>query len=309
MARIAFIINGKVRGKEKLWKGIRESFRPRHEIKPFPTEKPLHGRALAIQAIEEGFTHLISVGGDGSLNDMVNGVMQARETLDKEKSADLVLGVLPKGTGNDFARSLGSPSSPAGLLKKVEAGSLLTTDIGLVNYTGRDGEPAKRYFINITDIGMGGEAVERISRFPSAWGKTLAYQQAILRTFLSFRHQPVEVQADTFTFSGRIMSLIIAKGQYFGNGLGIAPHARLDDGNLAVVVLGQITLMDYLKHFRRIRNGEVLEHPKVSYYHAKHLNVVTPDGPLPIDMDGDFVGYTPMGVKVLPGALPFLGKI
>jgi diacylglycerol kinase family enzyme len=188
----------------------------------------------------------------------------------------------------------------------VEEDSFKTIDLGLVEFQNKAGEKQIRYFINITDVGMGGVVAERLSRYSKWMGAYLTYQRAILTTLLSYKHQPVKAVADSFTYEGSIMNFIVANGQYFGSGLGIAPDASATDGEFSVVILGEISLLDYIKNLGSVQKCQKISHPDLHYQSAKEVVIDSPAGPLAIDMDGEFIGYSPMKVTVAPASVKFL---
>lgn len=137
-------------------------------------------------------------------------------------------------------------------------------------------------------------------------GATLTYQRAILTTLLTYKNQPVRAKADGFTYEGSIMNFIVANGKYFGSGLGIAPDAVADDGEFSVVILGEISLTDYIKNLGSVQKCRKISHPGLHYKSAKEVFIDSPAGPLAIDMDGEFIGYSPMKVSITPAAVRFL---
>lgn len=305
MAAIAFIFHGRIKNRESEFKGLRNTFGS-HELKFYTTERPGHSVELAEQAIREGCTHIICAGGDGSLNEVANGVMNAREHLTGEQWSRIRVGVLPMGTGNDFVKTVHAPKTEIGLKELILDDVYTTIDLGLVEYFTETGLQKKRYYINITDVGMGGVVAERLSRYSKWMGAQLTYQRAILSTLVTYKHQPVKVKADSFTYEGSIMNFIMANGKYFGSGLGIAPEAEVTDGLLSIVILGEISLLDYIKNLGTVKKCEKLVHPELEYKTAKELYIESPAGPLAIDMDGEFIGYSPMTVKVVPAAIRFI---
>lgn len=305
MAAIAFIFHGRIKNREKQFDWLRKTFGS-HQLKFYTTEKAGHSVELAEQAIREGSTHIICAGGDGSLNEVANGVMNARKHLTEQQWERIRVGVLPMGTGNDFVKTVHAPKTETGLKELIVDDVHTTIDLGLVDYHTASGEKKQRYFINITDVGMGGVVAERLSRYSKWMGAQLTYQRAILSTLVTYKHQPIKAKADTFTYEGSIMNFIMANGKYFGSGLGIAPEAEVTDGQLSIVILGEISLLDYIKNLGTVKKCEKLVHPELEYKACKEVTIDSPAGPLAIDMDGEFIGYSPMAVKVVPAAIRFI---
>ena len=305
MAAIAFIFHGRIKNRESEFSRLRNTF-SNHQLKFYTTEKAGHSVELAEQAIHEGSTHIICAGGDGSLNEVANGVMITLNRLSEEQKAKIRVGVLPMGTGNDFVKTVKSPLDAEGLKRLIDADSYKHIDLGWTEYHTQTGEKKQRYFINITDVGMGGVVAERLSRYSKWMGAQLTYQRAILSTLITYKHQPIKSKADTFTYEGSIMNFIMANGKYFGSGLGIAPDAEVTDGKLSIVILGEISLLDYIKNLGTVKKCEKLVHPELEYKACKEVTIDSPAGPLAIDMDGEFIGYSPMTVKVVSAAIRFI---
>jgi diacylglycerol kinase (ATP) len=306
MADIAFIFDGRKKNMNLIFQDIEKCLGPAHHLKKFSTEYAGHAIQLAEQAVKEGFDHIICVGGDGSLNEVTNGLMKAKKGMSEDSWNNIRLGALPMGSGNDFVKTVKAPDEIAGLKKVIEADNYKIIDLGLVDFYSKSGEEQSRYFINITDVGMGGVVVEKLSRYSKQTGALLNYQRAILTTFLSYKKQPVKAKADSFRYEGNIMNFVVANGKYFGNGLGIAPDAEIDDGMFSVVVLGDISLLDYLKNLGKVRKCLKIEHPGLIYKTATEVQMESLSGKLPIDMDGEFIGFSPMKVRMVPATLRFL---
>jgi YegS/Rv2252/BmrU family lipid kinase len=210
------------------------------------------------------------------------------------------------GSANDFVRNFQSPKGVKELKNSIDNGRFQTIDIGLAEFSSSEGMPIKRYFINIADIGIGGVIAEKLTRADRWMGTTLTYQKAILSTFMTYSCQPISAQMDEQLLESKIMSLVIANSKYFGNGLGIAPFAEVGDGLFDIVILKNISLLDYLKQLSTVKKCLKINHPEVSYTKSKRIIIDSPSQPLPIDMDGEFVGYTPVKFAILPQKINFL---
>lgn len=307
MANIAFIFHGKIKNRKNIFSSIHKHFNSRHKFKLVFTERAGHSVLLAQKAVVEGFTHIICVGGDGSLNEVVNGIMKVKANVSNNRWSDIRLGVLPMGTGNDFAKSLNVSKDIEDLKRTIESDSFKVIDLGFAEYHNTSGEKQHRYFINITDVGMGGMVAERLSRYAKWMGTTLTYQRAILSTLLTYKNQSVKATSDTFVYEGKVMNFIIANGKYFGSGLGIAPDAMTDDGEFSVVIFGEISLLDYIKNLREVQKCKKISLPGLQYKSAREVYIESPSpGSLPIDMDGEFIGYAPVKLSIVPAVIKFL---
>ena len=298
MSRISFIIHGKHKHNNKLISNIRNVFGTSYEIIFCFTEKPLHAIELAKEAVLSGSKYIIGVCGDGTLNEIINGVMLSG-------NKEVTVGLLPNGTGNDFAKTV-NVQNDIGLLKKmIESSSVKNLDLGLVTYTNTNGNRTQRYFDNIADIGIGGFTAQKMAGSSKRLGAFITFQWAIVSTFFAYKHQYAKINADDFTYEGKILSCIAANGKYFGAGLGIAPDAKPDDGLFEIVLASEISLWDYLKNLGKVRKCEKINHPYMRYFTAKEITIETPEK-LPVDMDGEFIGYSPIQIKMVPEALKFI---
>lgn len=300
MADILFVVHGAYAGKRTLMHQLEKVFKASgHTFTIKLTNAPNDTYEFVYQGALGRYSCIIIAGGDGSVNEAVNGIMKSART-------DVVLGILPCGTGNDFVKTTGSPQTVEGLLHAINTNSVQTIDVGHAEFTGTDGHKQQRYFANITDVGLGGLAAELLSHSPKWFGSFLTYQFIILRSFLQYQPQRIEVQANTFTYCGDIMNFVMANGKYFGSGLGVAPDANVYDGQLNGVVIGPIGFWDYLKNLARIRACQKVDHPQLHYHSFSELTIQPGDTKVPIDMDGEFVGFLPMTVRVRPAALKLL---
>lgn len=303
MKQIAFIIHGKIRNKQKVIQQIESVFQGSYKLSFLISEFKGHAIELACKAAKEDSGYIICLGGDGTINEVVNGIMQAKEC---NKTLTVKVGVLPFGTGNDFVKTIKTPHTFTGLKKLMDENTSKEIDLGLVQFKNKTGADSSRYFINITDIGLGGVVVQRIGKYSKFLTPGLAYLAVTIRTLLSYRNQPIKAIADDFTFEGKVKNLVVANGKYFGSGIGIAPDAELDNGKFSVVMLADVTLFHFLRFSGTLKKCKKVTHPQIMYKTAEEITIQSAVEPQPIDMDGEFIGYTPMNVKIQPQAISFL---
>lgn len=288
---IAFIIHGKVAAKEKLITKARSLFDGLAVLEFLITQSGKNATHCGTEAIKHGAQILIAVGGDGTVNEVANAI------LFHPNRSKLKMGILPFGKGNDFVRSLGIGSDLKVLRKNLELGKSKTIDAGKLEFVGKEGEKSQRYFVNIADVGLGGLATQMLRAGKPLWSSNLTYFLVIIKSFMKYRPANVRFSSHGFYHEGKVMSICMANGSYFASGLGIAPEAKLDDGKLDWVILGEISIWDYLKNIPKLKRAKKIRHPEVSYHRGTECNISS-DVPLPIDMDGEFVGYTPMRCQV-----------
>ncbi|HRN94098.1 MAG: diacylglycerol kinase family lipid kinase [Chitinophagales bacterium] len=304
MKRITFIIHGKAKEKDLLSEKIRGLFHE-NEVQIKITQHQNHASEIACEAVKSGSEIIVCGGGDGSLNETANGVMQGLDFLKEEEKEKIRLAVLPLGTGNDFIKTMRSPSNIKILYEAIQKDNVQKIDLGFAEFFSQNGKPQKRYFINIVDVGMGGVVAEKLSRYSKWLGANLTYQRAILSTLITYKNQAIEVNSNTFSYKGNMMNFIVANGKYFGSGLGIAPEASPLNGKFSVVILGGISILDYLRNLGKVKRCEKIKHPQVQYHRAETIELNSAL-PLPIDMDGEFVGYSPLKISIHKQALKFI---
>jgi diacylglycerol kinase (ATP) len=305
MEKIGFILHGKIRGKKSVKESLIVKFSTNYDIHFYETVHPRHAEQLTFQALADGCDFLISVGGDGTLNEMVNGYLKSGG----QEKFSTILGVLPFGTGNDFARGIGVERSINQLSDLIAKRGSALLDAGSMQFELADGSVNTRYFDNIADLGIGADVVVRVNGVhlrKKILGGTLTFFISVLLTFLTYRHKKIKVEWEGFSWEGSVLSLVVANGRYFGSGLGIAPEARQDDGLFEVVIFADLSIMDYLRNYARVRRSQRVIHPQAFYYQTNRLSVV-PLGPATtVEADGEIAGQAPIIFTCLPGVLPFL---
>lgn len=300
MIKIAFIVHGKARKKQSLIDEIKRTFvEALFQITICETQFEQHAILLTESIVKEGFTHIIACGGDGTLNEVLNGVLKGNQP-------NLKLGLIPKGSGNDFIKTAHSPDSLAALKISILRNNVKKIDVGFAEFNSKDGQEISRYFINIADVGIGGVIAQQLSESKKFFGSTITYQYFIIKNMLTYKPQPLKVIGDDFIYEGKIMNFCAANAKYFGSGLGIAPEADISDGMFNVVAIGEVSLVDYLKNFPDLKKCKPLAHSAIDYYTSKSLVFESTNSKIPIDMDGEFVGYLPMKTTIKPQAIDFI---
>lgn len=297
MKRIIFIINGSKKQNKKL-NSILEffassSFFSKVEVKL--TKCPGHATLIANESVSK-FDYMVVVGGDGTLNEVLNGI---------DLTSKIILGLLPYGTANDFSRGQKLQFDAQFLFNLICNDCYKNIDIGLV--TGLDKATSiNRRFINIADIGIGGFVTQKIAEDKYKWlsGK-IKYAQAILMGMVQFVKPELVVEGD-YHFQGKVLTLAVCNGAYFGYGLCISPMASVQNRSLNITCIGNVSLMDYLKNLRTLKSGKIINHPEVHYKIIKSIVVCHKNNPCPIEVDGEFIGYTPVTIQILPQQLRFL---
>lgn len=266
------------------------------------TTAPDDATAATRRALGEGYRRVIAMGGDGTLNEVVNGFFSdAGHPLNR----DAVLGLLPSGTGGDFRRTAGLPTDPAMLAAMVAANPTRTIDAGRIVYD--DPATPARMFINIADCGVGGEVVARVNRSGNKGGGlrgTAVFLGIALSALTSFGGRPVHLVLDGEELDLDIQNVVVANGRYFGGGMRIAPDAQLDDGVFDVVMLPAMGRTRTLTALPSVYRGAHLRQPGVVVRRATTVRVEPRDErPLLWDIEGEQVGRAPATLTCLPGAI------
>ncbi len=273
------------------------------------TERPRHATEIAREAALAGRETVIAVGGDGSIHEVVNGLMQARE-----KGATKVrLGIVGQGTGGDFRKTLGLEHRLDRYLAAIAAGCTRKIDVGRFDFTTNEGGPGKAWFVNILSAGMGG-LVDRYVHEAGWLGGKAAYFVASARGLIESELGELRVIA---TLAGKTeevelvsRQISICNGRFFGSGMMIAPMAEPDDGIFEVVDLGASSKLGFMTFSRKIYDGSHMRHPNVRHLRGDHVRVELRNDRVRdkflLDVDGEPLGKLPIDVTVERAALDVL---
>jgi YegS/Rv2252/BmrU family lipid kinase len=275
------------------------------------TERGRHAVELAREASLGGRGLVVAVGGDGTIHEVVNGLMMARA----EGSKATRLGVIGQGTGGDFRRSLGIEHRLDRYCAAIAGGKTRHVDVGRATFTGHDGAPASSYFINILSAGIGGVVDQLVAEASRGLGGTVAYYTASLRGLI---RSVIGTCKCTMSLAGTerveemaTRNIAICNGRFFGSGMKVAPMAELDDGLFEVVSLGAASKLRFaIESSSRIYTGEHIGKEGVRHFRCDKvtielLNKDVSDRFL-LDVDGEPLGRMPLSIEVMPGALDVL---
>jgi len=261
---------------------------------------------IARTALLDGITRIVAVGGDGTLNEVVNGYL---DHAGRAINSSAALGLLPCGTGSDFRRSLGFKTH-TDAIRALAGSSARTFDAVRVEFKDKNGAAASRFCINVATFGLGGQTAAAVNEWRDAlpkWiGGRVRFIAAAARALEQYRNVSVCVLLDSKReFQIQSNLLVVANGRFAGSGMMLAPHAELDDGLLDVILTDRATRLDVIKELPRIQRGAYLKNPKVSETRAREV-VITSDAPLAIEIDGEHAGSTPAQLTVLPASVRFV---
>jgi len=259
------------------------------------TEAPGHARELAKSAVKKGYELVVSVGGDGTVNEVVNGLHDAGNI------ADVMLGIIGTGTGSDYIRTIGIPRAYQEACQCLKNSRKLTVDVGVVEYIS-DNQMVKRLFVNFAGLGFDAEIVKTTTQKFKALSTTASYLTGLLTALLFYKNKEVSLILDGETVKRKVCTILMSNGKYGGGGMLAAPDADLTDGLLDVLIIGDLSKPDLLWSLPRVYKGTHLTHPKVTMKRAREIEIRSVE-PLPLQADGELLGELPARFYVLPAAL------
>jgi YegS/Rv2252/BmrU family lipid kinase len=268
------------------------------------TERPGHAADLARAALASGAGRILVAGGDGTLHEVVNGWF--RDGLPVNPAA--ALGLLPCGTGSDFARTLGLPRDPTAAAAAIARAAPRPLDAGRFRSRGPGGAPRDGWFVNNLGFGIGGVVAAIANASPKWLGGFASFFLATVRAFQVWRDRAVRLDLDGVPRQARITLCSVCNGRTAGGGMVLGPDASPFDGRLDLALMEGLRLHDFLGRFRYLYGGLPLQDPRISRLRVSTLRAEATDGagPVPITADGEDGGYLPVEITVMPGALRML---
>ena len=257
------------------------------------SERPGHLAELTREAALGGGELLVVVGGDGSVNEVANGLVGLRRQPD--------VAIVPRGTGWDFSRTFAIPRNIDEAVRIALEGDVRTIDLGRAAYRAWDGSDATAVFANVASAGMSGAIAKRANETTKALGGKASYLLAIFAVFSGWRASQIELSVDGERRTGLMFDVVVANGRFFGGGLEICPDAEPDDALFDVLTIGDVTKRDLVLTVPKMYRGTHLPHPKAELLRGSSVTVAS-DTPLPIELDGEQPGTTPVTFEVVPQA-------
>lgn len=262
------------------------------------TERKGHAIIFAREGITAGFRKIITVGGDGTLNEVVNGVFLNNDCLTK----DISLALIPVGTGNDWGRMFGIPLDYEKAIKIISENKLMLHDVGLVSFFNGTGKKT-RYFINIAGLGFESVVVRRtnIQKDKGRSGKLL-YFYNLLMSLLSYKNTSAEIVIDGEKIYADVFSINVGNGRYCGGGMRQTPFALPNDGILDVTIINGMGKFEIIRNLKILYDGTILNHPKIDGYKCKNIKVSS-DSIIYTEADGESLGHTPLEFSIIPASI------
>jgi len=259
------------------------------------TERKCQAIEFAREAVKAGFTKIITVGGDGSLNEAINGIF----TQDKVPPNEIVIGMIPVGTGNDWGRMFSIPLVYEGAVNVIKENRTMMHDVGIVSYYS-GAKLHSRYFINIAGLGFEALVVKKTNKQKDKGRSSNAiYFFNLLSSLISYKRTTADILIDGKKVTSRIFSINVGNGRYCGGGMRQTPEALPDDGLLDVTVIRDMGRIEIIRSLKLLYDGTILSHPKVDGYRCRNLKV-TSENILFAEADGESLGHTPAEFNIIP---------
>jgi YegS/Rv2252/BmrU family lipid kinase len=288
---------------EKRWAGVVSAISD--GLGPFDTrftEAPGHARTLAHEEARKGRTLIVALGGDGTISEVADGLVAA--------GGDAEMGIIPRGTGGDFRRTLGIENELCTAAEHVRKSKARQVDVGRVTFVTHDGTETSRHFLNVSSVGFSSVVAKRANQGSKRLGGRVSFLAAVVNSLLTYDNAEVTVAVDDG--EARRMTLLLAavgNGRFFGGGMKICPEAILDDGRFDFVTVGDLGRLEVLAKIHRIYSGNHLSMEEVRSVRCRRLNIAPadPKAEIPLEIDGETPGRLPARFEILEGALRLRG--
>ncbi|MHB8771303.1 MAG: diacylglycerol/lipid kinase family protein [Syntrophales bacterium] len=266
------------------------------------TDGPEDATRMTREHLLAGADRIVCVGGDGTLNEVVNGFFDEKGPL----RSDAVLGFLPNGTGCDFRRTIPIPAGREPSLATLREGYTRTIDLGRIRYRSHAGRQCTRYFHNIASFGLGGEVVDRVNRTNKACGPFVTFIAGTLITLFRYGKKRVRIRVDGGEErTVEILNVAVANGRYHGGGMLVAPDAVTDDSLFHVTVIGAMNVPTVFRHLPKLYLGGI-EHVRQVSVQTGRTVVADSDQRVLLDIDGEQPGTLPAEFTICPAAITMI---
>ena len=265
----------------------------------YMTRGPGDGVKLVKNALAQKVRLLVCVGGDGTLNEVVNGIMMHEAS----RRSELVLGFIPNGTGCDFVRTVSIPQNLEQAVDLIAAGAARRIDLGMLFFRDDLGRERRRYFHNIASFGLGGEVAQRVNRTTKALGPFISFMWATLVSIFLCGKKKIRIRVDEGPEQElTVWNVAVANGQYHGGGMWVAPGASVSDGLLNVTVIGDLAIPEIFLNLPKLYNGKIDDIEKVTMLAGEKVEALS-NQPVLLDVDGEQPGKLPVVIDIIPDGL------
>lgn len=265
----------------------------------YVTTGPGDAGRFAREAISSGADEVVCVGGDGTLNEVLNGYMAHEESV----RSGVRLGFIPNGTGCDFIKTVQIPGNIKQAVGVIAANNVRSVDVGRLHFRDHDGRTRCRFFHNISSFGLGGEVDQRVNRTAKPFGPFISFIWATLISIFQYGKKTVHLKIDDhFRQTCTVWNVAVSNGQYHGGGMWVAPDASVNDGLFHVTVIGDLSVPEVLLNLPRLYNGRIMQVKNVISVTGKKIEASSAQRVL-LDIDGEQPGTLPVVIDLLPRAL------
>jgi YegS/Rv2252/BmrU family lipid kinase len=263
------------------------------------TKEPLDAAKIASGALKEGYDCIVAVGGDGTVNEVVNGFFDCGAPINPRAT----LAVVPQGTGGDFRKTFGWDLSARSAIERLTGNGAVPIDIGLAEYVSDSGQTERRYFANVCSFGASGVVDREVKVSPKVLGGKVSFVWASLKALIKYSDQRVRLSVDDHPAEElRVTAVSVANGRYFGGGMCVAPNAEPSDGLFDVTIWSGFGLADFVLKSKALYSGTHIRLPGTRCLRCRTLKGES-DQEVLIDLDGEPVGRLPCRMTLLPQAI------
>jgi len=283
MEYLVFIINGRIRSAKKIQTHVLEfrALYPNFQIEAEITDYPRHAEQIALKYRGQKCAAIIACGGDGTINEVVNALMQF------DPNSRPALGILPMGSANDFARLIARKSLPE------IVNTLIDSKPSYADVVKLETKESCRHSLNMTVAGIGAEIAQTVNARKSWLPAAINYYSGILQWLITYKSGLLKINIDGHIIEQHTFLMAAGKGKYAGNGLGLLPHSALDNGVISLCVIGDVNVIDFLRYQNTLKRCEKINDPRVQYLQGKSIQINVLDGTLAVDTDGEFFTRVP----------------
>lgn len=285
----------------KLWGSLKTGLKKIFSKIDFEfTRHSMHAQTMTTRALESGYDTIVAVGGDGTVNEVLNGFYDDGRLIRR----DAVLAYLPSGTGADLARSLGTGAS--GILSHLKQGRKKRLDHGLATFQTAGQALNTRYFINEASVGFSADTASAVNRSNKRLGGKASFIIGVMKCLVELKNPLMEISVDgRIWHRGNVLTAVVANGKFFAGSMKVAPHALLDDGKFDVVLIREMSRREVVRHIGKIYQGRHLSLPQVSTVQGESV-VIESSVPVLLEMDGEQTGMLLATFNIVKKGINFL---
>jgi len=262
------------------------------------TKNKGHATDLVVEGIANGFRKIIAIGGDGTNNEVVNGILLQKDV----PSSSITYCLFPVGTGNDWVKEYGISKNLEEWIKMLKANKVFVQDVGLVRFL-KNGKQSQRYFANVAGMAYDPYVLAEMEKLKRPVTNRLAYLLYGMYYVFKYNLQKARVHFNGKTVENYFYLINAGICKYSGGGMRLVPHAIPDDGRLALTLAGKLSKIGVLLNSYRFYNGTIGDHPKVDVFKSDYIKVEAVDEPIALEVDGELIGETPVEFSVIPKGL------